>query len=172
MLSPDQWNSLKNIAAVLGGVAAVFAILGGLIKAWTTLLAPAYRDWRHRRTLEGALGAELYDVEEIRRATKLYEPPDCQSLDPAGEEDFRHNVPTREPLFEKMDELLDRPDRNKFLFVLADSGMGKTSFLLNYYARHWRSRSRRKRYDLRIAPLNLPRADEWIKRRHGPAAHA
>ncbi|MBC6951009.1 hypothetical protein DWB58_24030 [candidate division KSB1 bacterium] len=47
------------------------------------------------------------------------------------------------------------------MILLADSGMGKTSFLLNYYARHLRQR--RKKFDLALVPLGIPDADARIK---------
>ena len=40
--------------------------------------------------------------------------------------------------------------------------MGKTSFLLNYYAYHWRSR-RRKRFHVLLVPLNQPDSDKRIE---------
>ena len=51
----------------------------------------------------------------------------------------------------------------RFLIVLADSGMGKTAFLLNYYARHrrrwwWRLPG----IELKLVPLNQPDANEMI----------
>src|SRR5208283_665385 len=121
-----------------------------------------WREWRDRRTLRKRVGAELYDLEQIRRSTQYYIRPDCQSVDPGGGEDFRLVVSVREPLFDAMDRLLQSPGQYKFVILLADSGMGKTSFLLNYYAHHWRSR-RRKRFQLSLVPLNLPNSDELIK---------
>jgi len=47
--------------------------------------------------------------------------------------------------------------------LLADSGTGKTSFLLNYYSRWWRSR-KHNQFRLSLIPLNLPNADESIQR--------
>jgi hypothetical protein len=162
MLTPQQWEIIKNIAAAIGGVSALFAVLSGLWKLWQKFL-PDFRAWRDRQTLTQRLGAELYDAEEIRRATDLYIEPDCQSVDPSGSEDLRRVVSTREPLFAATDRLLENLGQYKFLILLADSGMGKTSFLLNYYAYHWRHRRKRRRFNLKLVPLNLPSADDWIK---------
>jgi len=145
MLTPQQWEIIKNIAAAIGGVSALFAVLSGLWKLWQKFL-PDFRAWRDRQTLTQRLGAELYDAEEIRRATDLYIEPDCQSVDPSGSEDLRRVVSTRKPLFAATDRLLENLGQYKFLILLADSGMGKTSFLLNYYAYHWRHRRKTKAF--------------------------
>ncbi len=133
MLTADQWELIRNIAAAFGILTAFVVIASACVKVIGSSL-PSVLRWRNRRTLRHRLGAELYDVGEIKRATEYYIPPDCQSVDPSGSEDFRRVVSTREPLFETADRLFGNPSEHKFILVLADSGMGKTSFFLNYYA--------------------------------------
>jgi hypothetical protein len=48
------------------------------------------------------------------------------------------------------------------MILLADSGMGKTSAVLNYYAQNQRGR-RDKRRRLAVVPLGNSNADEKIK---------
>jgi hypothetical protein len=62
-----------------------------------------------------------------------------------------------------MDRILRSPGTERFLILLADSGMGKTAFLLNYYARHrrrwpWQLRG----IELKLVPLNQPDANDMI----------
>jgi hypothetical protein len=159
-LTKDQWELVKNIAAVIGGLAALAGLIGALFKAWGQA-RPRWRQWRDRKTLKTRLGAQCYTAQEILRATTAYIRPDCQSVDPAGGEDFRRVVSTREPLFGTVDRLLENASDYRFVILLADSGMGKSSFLLNYYARHWRS-GRRGRFQLQLVPLNLPNGDDLI----------
>ena len=45
--------------------------------------------------------------------------------------------------------------------LLADSGMGKTSFVLNYYARH--KRKLWSEFKLAVVPLGAPDADALIQ---------
>ena len=47
--------------------------------------------------------------------------------------------------------------------------MGKTSFVLNYFAYHWRHWRKRRRFDLAVVPLGTPKADELIKAVSKPA---
>ena len=149
-----NWDLTRNISTTL---AAAIAIVAALWK-----LKPAIRQWWDRRTLL-ELSAEAYSADNTRRYTRYYIPPDCQSVDPSGLEDFRCIVPTRVPLFSAMDGILRNPGTARFLIVLADSGMGKTAFLLNYYARHrrrwwWRLPG----IELKLVPLNQPDAVEMI----------
>src|SRR5216684_1238900 len=158
--SADDWRLAIPVAtaacATLFFIARLFRKLGGQALS-------KFRTVRDRRTLEGRLvGAERYDRGEIARATRFYVEPDSQSVDPAGEEDIRHVIAVRAPLFETIDKLIAHSPRYRFVIVLADSGMGKTSFLLNYYARYWRSRSQ-CRFNLVLIPLNLPSADAAIQ---------
>ena len=157
-LTKDQWELLKNVATLTGAVLAIGAASVKVV-GW---IRPRWREWRDRVTLKQRIGAELYDQEQIRRSTEFYIRPDCQSVDPAGAEEFKRVVAARELLFDTMDRLLRNPTQYKFVILLADSGMGKTSFLLNYYARH--QRSRRHGLQLALMPLNLPNTDELIKK--------
>ena len=136
---------------------AVVVVLTALWKLPAVILR-----WWDRRTLL-YLSGEAYSADDTRRYTRNYIRPDCQSVDPSGLEDFRRIVPTRVPLFSAMDLILHSPGTKRFLIVLADSGMGKTAFLLNYYARHrrrwpWRLRG----IELKLVPLNQPNAGETI----------
>jgi hypothetical protein len=130
-----DWEAIRNITASLAAVAAIVAALWKLV--------PIVRQWWDRRTLLD-LSGEAYSADDARRYTGYYIQPDCQSVDPSGLEDFRSIVPTRVPLFSAMDGILRNPGTMRYIIILADSGMGKTAFLLNYYARHRRRLWRRK----------------------------
>lgn len=119
------------------------------------------RLWWDRRALL-ALSAEAYSADDVRRYTRYYVEPDCQSVDPSGLEDFRRVVATGVPLFSAVDRILRSPGSERFLIILADSGMGKTAFLLNYYARHRRRWWNSDGIELKLVPLNQLDADEMI----------
>ncbi len=150
-------STIGALAAVAAAVIAAGAAIVSVAK-WGKL---RWREYRDRKALRHLVGADRYDSEEIKRSTAYYIHPDCQSVDPSGAEDFRRVVSTREPLFNAVDRLVQNPGQQKFVILLADSGMGKTSFLLNYYTHHWQSR-RRKPFKLSVIPLNLPDCDRLI----------
>ena len=150
----DAWELIRNLAALVGGIWV-------LVQLWHRV-APGFLAWWDRQALQQRMGAQRYTPEEISAATRYYVKPDCQNIDPAGAEDFRHQVTAREPLFGAVERIVTNPGEYKFVIFLADSGMGKTSFFLNYYAeqqrRWWKPRS----HEPALVPLNRPEADEWI----------
>ncbi|MBD3290489.1 SUMF1/EgtB/PvdO family nonheme iron enzyme [candidate division KSB1 bacterium] len=91
---------------------------------------------------------------EIDRGLQYYIWPDCQSIDPAQRDEVRDTVAVRNDLCREMDRLLKQDKKHKHFILLADTGMGKTSFLLNYFARH--VRRWRKPYKVELIPLSLP----------------
>jgi hypothetical protein len=149
-----DWEKTRNITTSAAAVAAVAAALWKLVPA-------ILRWWDRRALLE--LSGEAYSAQDVKSYTRYYIPPDCQSVDPSGLEDFRCIVPTRVPLFAAMERILRSPGTERFLIILADSGMGKTAFLLNYYARHRRRWWwQRRGIELKLVPLNEPDADKMI----------
>jgi len=60
--------------------------------------------------------------------------PYCSNVDPTDREDLRNTVAVRESVFDALERELAADDRRHIL-VLADSGMGKTTLLLNLVAR-------------------------------------
>ncbi len=131
----------------------------GAVATWKCV--PAIQRYWDRRTLLN-VSSDVYASDDIDRYTRCYIQPKCQSVDPSGLEDFRSVVNTRVPLFKAMDDTLRNPGTNRFLIILADSGMGKTAFLLNYYARHRRYLWNHRGIDLKLVPLNQGNANEAI----------
>jgi hypothetical protein len=150
-------NQITDIAKICTGITAVA----------TAIYKSGQRLHRHmagvsaRKTLRARIGSSLYTREEVLRATEFFVEPDCQSVDPSGGEDFRKVFSTREPAFSALDKLLSPNASERHSIVLADSGMGKTTLLLNYFARHYR-RSGWK-FELAIVPLGSEHADREIK---------
>jgi hypothetical protein len=122
--------------------------------------------WATRRRLQNLVGARSYTSNEVRSATSCYLYPDCQSVDPSGSEDWRAVYPVRAPMFASIDEVLVSSADHRHTIILADSGMGKSSFVLNYYARHLRSgkrmRSGKRGFALELIPLGSPNAESQL----------
>ena len=125
----EEWSWYAVIASVpITALALVFAVL-----PWLDLKF-------QRRRLNESFGADSFDEQQISRALVGYVQPDCSQLDPSGEDDSRHMFSVRSALIPEMDKLLSDKHDGKHVLLLADSGMGKTSFLLHYYARNRRRR--------------------------------
>jgi hypothetical protein len=146
-------DHLDTILSIIGGG----GLLGLLAKLFSWL-----KRWLDRRALRQGLGATPYSSQDIKRATRHYVRPQCQSLDPAQGQEIRTVYASREDLFSAVDRLLNEPTESKYLILLADSGMGKTSFVLNYYARHLRRL--RRRFDMQVVPLGFKDADKLIRK--------
>jgi hypothetical protein len=115
-----------------------------------------------RRSLQKRIGAQSYTVEAIERSFRYFVTPLCQDIDPAGGEEPRMVYGVKQKLYDALDEALANPS-NKYLILLADSGMGKTTALLNYYVKYLR-KWRKPRYELALVPLSDANADQQIGR--------
>jgi hypothetical protein len=126
-----------------------------------TRTLPWFKARRDRRSVQKRIGAESYTPAGLENAFRNFIPPMCQDVDPSGGDEPRNVYGVKQPLFSALDDALSRPDENKYFILLADSGMGKTTALLNYYLRHIR-RWREPGYKLALVPLNITDADERI----------
>ena len=157
-LLPDSKEPLKAIGSLTAIITTILSVITFIL---TQILPWLRAKWRSH-TLEERVGAELYPAATIERSIRYYIEPDCQSVDPMGGEEPRLVLSTREKLFGIIDRVVNRPTQYRYLFLLADSGMGKTSALLNYYVRHFR-RWRRQKYNLTLIPLGISDADARIE---------
>jgi len=126
------------------------------------------RSWRNFRRVRQLTG-RLVDFSplQIQRRVRHYIWPEGQDVDPGQSEDLRHTITVSHDLAAVMDRLLVEDTPRKHFLLLADQGMGKTSFLLNYYARHLNRWPRR--FQLVLLSLTAPQWEERIKRFQNPA---
>ena len=155
LLHPEQWT-VANLLMAVSAVATVAGVIIARIALW-----PILQQRRNQRMLEQNFGVDLYDPDTIGRSTRYYVPPNCSSVDPAQEAEIRQVVTTEEKLFDAVDKHLAKNTPHRHLVVLADSGMGKSAFVLNYFVRNQRLRKRR-RQRLAVVPLGIPDADEYL----------
>ena len=106
----------------------------------------------------------FYEKPVIDKATDLFVPTKCQNIDPSNENEPRESFAfaTKEkliPFFIKKVFNADKNDQRYFL-VLADSGMGKTTFMINLFTSYQNRFA--KKYNIRLLPLGDNRVDEFI----------
>ncbi len=145
----------------IGAASAAVALTSTFLKLWPKIFL-RWREETRKRKLRQKLNATDYTGQDLATATAYYISPQYQVVDPSGGEDFRRLYPVRQDLFEVVDDLLFKETAHRFSLILGDTGMGKTSFLLNYYARHWQSSRRRRRFPIRLVPLGRKSADADI----------
>jgi rod shape-determining protein MreB and related proteins len=145
------------LQAAVASWATILAAIAGLAAVVQTLIAGVqhFQMAARRSALERSFGADFYPSDQIDFVTRHYVRSSCSSVDPTHEAEIRHVVATHEDLFTVVDRLLATPSSHRHILLLADSGMGKTSFVINYYARNMQ---RRRRHRLAVVPLGIPEA--------------
>jgi hypothetical protein len=145
-----QDPSFWTVANVSGLLATVVAVVALALTLWEL-----YQRRRTQRMIMDDFGTDFYQLPEIESAARYYVRPDCSSVDPAQEMELRHVIATKEDLFDAVDRYVMHEAGQRHILLLADSGMGKSSFILSYYARNKRL-PKRKRQRLAIIQLGRP----------------
>lgn len=154
LLDPTQWT-LVNLLQVLGVVIALGTALVAICRWW--------RQRKARKRLEDEFGSEFYSPQVIYNSTRYYVRPKCSGVDPAQEAEIRQVVAPQEDLFDVVDRHLKEEQAHRHLLLLADSGMGKSSFVLNYYSHNQRL-PKHRRQRLAVVPLGIPNAAQAINK--------
>ena len=146
------------ILSLIGVIIGFAALIIAAATLWATV-HPIWVQYRDRRLLKKKFSLGPFDEFTIEQSTRYYIRPKCSNIDPAQEQEIRQAAfATREDLFDKVDQFLSRDDvAHRHLLILADSGTGKTSFVLNYYTHNAR-RAKRKRHNLTLVSLGLKQA--------------
>lgn len=103
-----------------------------------------------------------YPPDIIKSATRYYIPPYYSHIDPTQETEIKTTTVAKGKLFDKVDNILSCNDPEfRHLLLLADSGMGKSAFVLNYSV-HYKNLLKKKRQCLALVLLGMSDADENI----------
>ncbi len=152
--------------AIIGAIFTFAAFIVGIAQLWVAIY-PVWKEHKNRQILNEDFSRGPYDQATIERATRYYIRPKSLDIDPAQEQELRHVLMAMSgDLFEKVDQFLTHNDPRKHLLILADSGTGKTSFVLNYYAYN-SSRVKTKRHNISVIPLGIKNADDLIDKIQG-----
>lgn len=120
--------------------------------------------WFIQRRKESRLSRCLhpfYTASEIKSHTKYYIPTQCQSKSPTESSEINRDTEPREPLIPYFIRIFEK-DKDDYVFmVLADSGMGKTTFMINLYDTYRRRWA--KKYKIRLLPFNAGMDEELDK---------
>ncbi len=148
-----------NLLTLIGIIVALFI---GIWQIWVAYY-PIFMAKKTKKQIKNTFGNDIFEEVQILDAIQYYIEPDCSQVDPTTEEDIRQVAVVRERVFHTVDRFLLSSRAEKHLLILADSGMGKTSFLLNYYDRNRRKR-KNNRQRIAIIPLGRPGAIDKIMR--------
>lgn len=102
-----------------------------------------------------------FSAADIRKATQYYVPTHFQSNPPSQQSELiqSHKVTARQKLmpFFLHTAFHQENDEQRFYIILAGSGMGKTTFMINLYMRYLRRKAINKApFNIRLFPLGYP----------------
>ena len=124
-----------------------FGVAIPIIAAAITAAAASVRlhnEWKKRKILSDESAKQFvsqYNENEIRLAVSGYLTPKCSPGDPANKDKEAFLSDMRESIYTYMDRSIAKQSRSYHL-ILADTGMGKTAFCINYF---YRLRKRKNR---------------------------
>lgn len=126
---------LTELPLYLRLVAAIFLVCSsiiGVLVAWKK-----FKTWQKRKILvENEYAGKFlgqFNKREIDAHISGYVIPKCAPADPTHKDGEEYLADIRENIFDYMDKNIQIVDRSYHL-ILADTGMGKTMFCLNYFA--------------------------------------
>ena len=97
-------------------------------------LAEHFRNWKAACSLD-----PYFDCRQVWAFRRYYIPTKFQNQSPAREDkpQFTHRYVSKSPIIPFfMKTAFNEKKSDKFYLVLADSGMGKTTFMINLYMRY------------------------------------
>lgn len=152
----EWWQVLSWLAAIVMG-------LVGFVRLFIAVASYLLKRQKRKEDtlLEQAVLVKSFSAEEIKSATLDYVVPNCSNIDPSNQDDLRNTVGVRQDVFEALYDELKSGARCHVL-VLADSGMGKTTLLLNLWNRE-QKKSINRRNRMALVPLGQGNAIEQIK---------
>jgi len=110
-----------------------------------------------------------FDYQKVKSSRELFIPTQFQNQSPTYEEKepaFSHKYVAKNlliPFFMKT-AFNEKKESDKFYLVLADSGMGKTTFMINLYAQYTSFFNFGRKYKIRFYPFGDARILEQIKK--------
>lgn len=135
-------------------------LLGVCLKLGYRILAPALQKKRNLDCFKTLIDSGAFDIQTITCALNNYIPTRFQNTPPYAASGRNRPVKTRD-LAKAVDLVLEHDSGPRYLLVLAESGAGKTSFVLNYYLRNF-NRPQNRRHRIHIVPMGLENADDMI----------
>ncbi|MBN2533437.1 MAG: formylglycine-generating enzyme family protein [Spirochaetales bacterium] len=157
----ETWTTI--IQAVL--TMAALGVLGGFVRAVKEL-------WKWVVNIRAARDLfPAFTYKEVKARQRYFIPTQFQNKSPERMEEPRyshHNV-SKNPLIRQMITINfnEKKVDNRFNLVLAGSGMGKTTFMVNLYIRYT---SWPRRYKIRLYPFHDPAVLDKIKKIDGKEA--
>ncbi len=136
-----EWSAALSIVIVLGLGWWIGHFAKTQFKKWQNLAAA--KDLKPQ-----------FDYQTVKDKTRIYIPTQYQNASPTRQEEpgFTHQYVSTSPLIPFFLEKAfnERVEGERFYLILADSGMGKTTFMINLYLRYHAFFNRRRKFAMRL----------------------
>ena len=135
----------------------VWIIQSGIKKGWAW-----YRATKAAKDLH-----PHFDSQSVQKATQYYIPTHFQNASPSRQDELKETLElvSRSPMipFFIKKGFNERKDSERFYLVLADSGMGKTTFMINLYIKYYSLWNWRRKYEMKLFRFSHPDTLPQIK---------
>jgi len=150
----------KKTGAVLFALAII--IFGAIIKKTIIILNSRYRNTIAAKNLK-----PQFDYITIKEALRYYISTKYQMSSPTEKDEPKNSINNdlSKPLipFLLREVFNEKYNHEKFYIILADSGMGKTTFMINLYMKYVSFFNLRQRYKIRLLRLSNYKTLDWVK---------
>ncbi|MCA9735769.1 pentapeptide repeat-containing protein, partial [candidate division KSB1 bacterium] len=148
-----------TILKIIGGISTILIIIKTILE-----LKTKWKDNKALKIINNEITFEFFDEETIKSYTDIYIEPYCSPSDPSYTEDLKkiYGEKKHEKLFTKIDEFLSEGAKNRHMYLLGDSGTGKTAALINILMRNYRHKKFSKKQII-VLRLNAKNVDQCIK---------
>jgi len=151
----------KDAAVAVAGL-----IMAALVFALSSLNKRLFNHYKNSKAA-GDL-APYFDYQKVKASRALFIPTQFQNQSPTREDEpaFSHRFVSKSrliPFFMKT-AFNEKKESDKFYLVLADSGMGKTTFMINLYVQYTSFFNLGRKYKIRLFPFGDARILEQIKK--------
>lgn len=157
----ERWGLSQETSVALAGLVAV-----ALIAALKTVSARSFNHFKNSRAARDLF--PYFDYQKVKASRALFIPTQYQNQSPTREDEpeFSHRFVAKNPLipFFMKTAFNEKKESDKFYLILADSGMGKTTFMINLYVQYTSFFNFRRKYKIRLLPFGDGRILEQIKK--------
>lgn len=162
----DLMNPDSSVRSIIDLVVAVLAIGGSIVAVFLFFRGVWKKFIAHYHEYTQFVD-RVYSKENRKAIAKYYIKTRAQDIDPCEFDEIRDNNGNYIsqfliPFF--CNDAFKVSSQGKYYLVLADSGMGKTTFLLRLYRECLFSRSIRKRLSVKLVPLSQANCIQFIEK--------
>lgn len=150
----------KEVSAAIPVIIA--AILLYQIIPWLKIIYAYYNNTKTAKDL-----APYFEYSKVKQSRDLFIPTHFQNNSPTNEDEpsFTHRFVSKSkliPFFLKK-VFNEKNDTDKFYLILADSGMGKTTFMINLYMQYNSYFNFLRKYKIKLLPFGDNRIIDMLK---------